>query len=106
MNKTEVIASIKNVMVNKRETVLVTTITGEQVWVPKNQFVEGSETVTFTMRKAGEKYTNRITKEEGVLKSDRNDLVGFGKQIVRKYSSLELIDRLVAGGITPSFSIA
>lgn len=102
--KTQIIASWKLVSSNNRDMYIVTTVDGETVWVPKNQFDTNAEIITFTPRKAGEKYVNSKG-EEGTLKSDRNDYVGAGKQIVKKFNSVELLDHVVSKGIVPTFAL-
>lgn len=109
---TELIAGYKHVTTPRGERVIVTTKSGATVWVPKNQFNEQVETITYTPMKAGDKYTSRTQKDETgaplvlELKSDQNQFVGQGAQIIQKYSSMDLIDRVLAAGKTPSFNLA
>jgi hypothetical protein len=103
--KTSLISSTKSVTVNGREMIVATLADGATVWIPKVQFDSSAESVTYNPRKAGEKYVTRDG-VEGVLKADRNDFVGAGKQVVRKYSALELIEALAAKGITPTFALS
>lgn len=103
--KTERIASFKLVTSQGREMYVVTTVSGQTVWVPKAQFDTNSEVVSYNSRKAGEKYIKKDL-TEGVLAADRNDFVGSGKQIVQKYSTLEIMDHLIAKGVTPTFAVS
>lgn len=108
---TELIASHKNVTARGRDMVIVTTKSNAIVWVPKNQFNEQAETISYTILKKGDKYTSRTPNEkgefeEGILKVDRNSFDGAGPQFVPKYSSMELVDRVLAAGKTPSFNLS
>ena len=102
---TELIASTKSVIANGRELVIVTTASGATVWVSKSQLDSSAEQISYDAKKAGAKY---ITKDgvEGVLKSDRNDFVGCGKQIIKKYDAKELLASVIAAGVTPTFSLS
>lgn len=108
---TELIAGYKHVTTPRGERVIVTTKSGEVVWVLKNQFNEQVETITYHKVKKGDKYTSRTQKDEnGValvleMKSDRNEFDCQGAQIIQKYSTMDLIDRVLAAGKTPSFSL-
>lgn len=117
---TELIASWKLVNSRGREMYIVTTITGKTVWVSKNNFDTNAEQITFKSLKKGDSVVaNRDSSTNGtdgkplylkgasiVLKEDQNEFVGCGKQIIKKYSSLEVIDHLVSKGVTPTFSMS
>lgn len=104
MNKTELIASQKPVISKGKDMIIVTTTLGNQVWVPKEQMDASAEQITYTPRKKGDKYINKDG-TEGALKDDRNDYVGTSKQIVRKYSTIEVLDHLASKGVTPTFAL-
>ena len=103
--KTELIASWKLVSAKGREMYIVTTNSGQTVWVPKHQFDTNAEQITYEIKKAGDAYVNSAG-EKTNLKADRNEFLGCGKQIVKKFSTLEIMDHLVSKGITPSFSMS
>lgn len=103
--KTELIASWKLVVAKGREMVIVTTVSGATVWVPKAQFDTNAETVSYTLRKAGEAYTNSAG-EAATLKADRNDYNGCGRQIVKKYDSVQLFTELHKLGIVPAINMS
>ena len=103
--KTELIASWKLVNANNREMYIVTTISGSVVWVPKAQFDTNAEQITYTMLKAGSDYTNSAG-DKAQLKADRNEFNGCGKQVVKKYSTLEILDHLANKGVTPTFALS
>ncbi len=102
---TELIASAKPVVATGRDMIIVTTASGATVWVTKSQFDPAAEQITYTVRKAGEKYIKK-DKTEGVLLADRNEYVGSSKQIVKKYDTLGIMDYLISKGVTPTFSLA
>lgn len=103
--KTEIVASWKLVTKDSRELYVVTTVSGAIVWINKANFDTNAETITYKVMKAGDEYT-KSDKTVGVLKADRNEFVGCGKQIVKKYNSVELLDHLIAKGITPTFAMS
>lgn len=103
--KTKLIASWKLVNANKREMYIVTTVDGDTIWVPKSQFDTNAEQITFTMLKAGSDYTNSAG-EPAKLKADRNEFNGCGRQIVKKFNSLEILDHLANKGVTPTFALS
>ena len=103
--KTELIASWKIVNSEGRELYLVTTVTGQSVWVPKAQFDSNAEQITYKSLKAGDTFIGK-DKVEGTLIKDRNEFVGCGKQIVKKYNSMEIMDHMIAKGVTPTFALS
>lgn len=105
MIKTELIASTKAVKVKDRQMIIVTTTSGAVIWVPQAQFDSASETISYTPRAKGEKYTKSDGKE-GTLLQDRNDFVGGAKQIVQKHSAKELLEFVISKGVTPTFSLS
>lgn len=99
---TEIIASWKKVTPTGGFTqYVVTTTSGATVWVPEKQFDSNAETISFEVMKAGDKYIKKDL-SEGVLKNDRNNFTGCGKQIVKKYSNVELFTELNKLGIQPN----
>lgn len=82
MNLTEKIASFKSVNTKTGEKVLVTTVSGAQIWVPKAQFAQSATNIRYTKRAKGDKYVNRTTGVEGILQSDQNDFVGISMDSV------------------------
>ena len=104
MLKTELIASWKLVNNGIRDMYIVTTVTGQSVWINKSQFDTNAEQVTYTVKKAGEEYV-KSDGTKGNLKIDRNEFNGCGRQIVKKFSSIEILDHLANKGITPQFSL-
>ena len=102
--KTEIIAGYKPVPTKKGNRVIVITQSGQQIWVLPEQHQADAETISYNPRKAGEKYTDKNGAEQA-LQADRNDLVAFGKQIVKKHSTLEVMDYLMSKGVTPAFNM-
>ena len=103
--KTQLIASWKQVNNGVRDMYIINTIDGEVIWVNKSSFDTNAEQVTFRVMKAGDEYTTK----DGVvekLKADRNEFLGCGKQVVKKFNSMEILDHLVAKGITPTFAMS
>ncbi len=85
--------------------IIVTTNSGAQVWVAKDQLAPSAETISYNALKAGDEYTDK----DGVVqkrKSAGNEFVGCGKQVVKKYDSKSILDHLIAQGITPTFSLS
>lgn len=105
MLKTELIASWSTATVSGREMYIVNTVSGAEVWVNKSKFDTNAEQVSYHIMKAGDKYT-KSDGTEGTLQKDRNEFKGAGKQVVKKYNSLEILDSLTAKGITPTFSLS
>ncbi len=103
--KTEIIASWKLVTKDSRELYVVTTVSGAIVWINKHNFDTNAETITYKPMKAGDKYT-KSDKTEGELKTDRNEFVGCGRQIIKKYTAVELMDHMIAKGVTPTFALS
>ena len=103
--KTEIIASWKLVTKDSRELYVVTTVSGAVVWVNKHNFDTNAETISYKAMKAGDEYT-KSDKSVGTLKSDRNEFVGCGRQIVKKFNSVELLDHMIAKGVTPTFALS
>lgn len=103
MNNTETIASAKLCMTKKGEQYLVTTVSGQQVWVPKHQYESNAETITYAVRKAGDKYiisSGENKGKEAVLKTDQNSFEGFGKR-----SKDDILASLFKQGFTPAIAI-
>ncbi len=103
--KTALIASWKLVIAKGREMIIVTTVNNDTIWVPKSQFDTNAEQITFKSLKKGSDYTN----SQGVvahLAADREEYIGCGKQIVKKFNSMELIDHMIAKGVTPTFAMS
>jgi hypothetical protein len=106
--KTELISSFKPV----GDSIIVVTATGETIWVPKSQFNESAEQISYREMKAGDEVV--LTKDSASgkkgdtikLKSDRNEFLGCGKQIVQKFSSRDMLDHLISKGITPTFALS
>lgn len=102
---TQLIASWKLVISKGRDLYIVTTTQGQTVWVPKNQFDSSAESITFKVLPIGTDYKS----SDGTMKktlAERNEFIGCGKQIVKKYSAVELLDHMQAKGITPTFSMS
>lgn len=75
---TEIIASAKPVVSKGRELVLVLTKSGAQIWVNKAQYSDKAVSVTYTSHKAGDKWLNTATGEEGVRTVASNTFEGLG----------------------------
>ncbi len=103
--KTQLIASWKLVNNGVKDMYIINTIGGDVVWVTKSQFDTNAEQITYKVMKAGDKYI-KSDKSEGVLTADRNEFLGCGKQIVKKYDSIELLDHMISKGITPTFAMS
>jgi hypothetical protein len=102
---TELISSWTTANYNGRDMYIVNTASGNTVWVPKSKFDTNAEQISYKTLKAGEKYT-KSDGTEGTLQKDRNEYVGAGKQVVKKYDSKELMEFLVSKNITPTFSLS
>lgn len=98
-------ASWKLVNNKGREMYIVTTISGAIIWVPKAQFDTNAEQITYSTMKAGDTYTNSKG-EAAKLKLDRNEFLGCGKQIIKKYDTKEILDHMIAKGVTPTFALS
>ncbi len=103
--KTELIASWSIATVLGKDMYIINTVSGAEVWVTKAKFDTNAEQVSYTTMKAGDIYT-KTDGTTGTLTKDRNEFKGAGKQVVKKFNSLEIIDNLVARGITPTFSLS
>lgn len=103
--KTKLIASWKLVSKNHNELYIITTVDGDTIWVPKSQFDTNAETITFELQPKGSKYIDK-NGVEGITTVDRNEFKGCGKQIVKKYSNVELFQELHKIGITPMVSLS
>lgn len=103
--KTEIIASWKLVLAKGREMYIITTTLGNTIWCTKNQFDSNAETITYQPLVKGTEYTNSKG-EKAQLQADRNEYIGSGKQIVKKYDAKEILDHLASKGITPTFSMS
>jgi hypothetical protein len=103
--KTELIASWKLVSTKNGDKYVVTTISGAEVWVAKSQFDTNAEQISYEFLKAGSDYTNKA----GVidkLKNDRNEFKGCGKQIVKKFNTMELLEKMAALEMKPTFALS
>lgn len=98
----EIIASKKSVLAKGKDMVIVTTVSGAQIWVPKAQD-DSAETVSYQPRKAGEKYVTKAG-VEGVLLQDRNDFKGFGKS-TKSDNAIKVYTALAALGIVPALAL-
>jgi len=94
----EIIASVKPVVAQGKNMVIVTTASGATVWVAKDQFNPNADTIQYNSRKKGEKYTDKENQQHE-LQSDRNEYVGSAK-----LSKLELLDYMAKIGVSPSFN--
>lgn len=103
--KTELIASWKLVETKNGQQYIINTYPGNTIWAKKEQFDTNSEQITFRSMKKGDKYT-KADKSEGVLKEDRNEFLGCGRQIIKKYSQLDIIDHMISKGIEPKFALS
>ena len=103
--KTEIIAGWKLVVTAKGEKLVVTTVSGATVWATKAQFDTNAEQITYTPMKAGDKYTDKAGVAQA-LKADRLEFVGCGRQIIKKFTSLEILDHMASKGITPQFALS
>lgn len=101
--KTELIASWVLANTENGEKYVVTTVEGNTIWVPKSKFDTNAEQITFKPMKAGDKYI-KSDKTEGILQKDRNEFLGCGKQIIKKFNTLEVMDYLISKGVEPKFS--
>lgn len=97
---TETIASTKNVNSGGRELVIVTTKSGQVVWVNKAQFDDKAETISFNQHKEGSTWKGRDGKE-GVRKTAFNEFVGTGKS-----SKFDVLDYIMSKGVTPTFALS
>lgn len=117
--KTELIAFHKLVTVQGVEKYIVTTVTGVEVWVRKQDFNEASETISYIPHKAGDTViANRDSKRMGAdgktplylkgasikLEKANNEFKGCSIQRVEKFSSIQIMDHLMAKGVTPQFA--
>lgn len=127
--KTEIIVGAKPVPT--KGLMLIHTESGQQLFVSDKAYNENAETVTYETHAAGSTFiatrdssrtmpnpdptTAGATpfvplyrKGQSVVRQkDSVEFVCFGaKQVVKKYSALELIDHMIAKGITPAFNLA
>lgn len=103
--KTEIIASWTTTVYKAVIYYIVTTVSNQTIWVPKDKFDTNAETITYESLEVGAPYTNKAGE---VLKRTKagNNFIGCGRQIVKKFSSVELMDHLVNKGITPQFNLS
>lgn len=94
MKKTEKIASVKPVVANGIEQVVITTVTGAVVWVKQSSFDDTKKAIVFDAKKAGDTWTNKATGETGELKADRNDFEGYS--VEEDFSRMEKQFELMA----------
>lgn len=99
---TELIASVKPVMVKGQELLLVVTKSAAQVWVPKAQFDTTANTISYTSHKAGDKFIGKDGVEQ-VYKTDGNRYEGSSSSKLE--STKELFLFLHSKGITPNISL-
>lgn len=95
---TELIATSKPVVSKGQQLVIVTTASGAEVWVNKDQFNPNADQISYNARKKGDKYIDKDKQEHTLLK-DRNDFVGTGK-----ISKFAMLDYMAKVGISPSLS--
>jgi len=102
--KTELIAAFKFLMVKGIEKVLITTVSGETIWVNKTQFDPSAETITYQVQPIGTPYKD---KTGAMVNSTQpfTQLIGFHKQVVKKLSAVELYTELAKVGITPAINV-
>lgn len=103
--KTEIIASWSITEYKSKSYYVITTISNQTIWVPKDKFDTNAETITYEALEVGAPYTNKAGEELKRTKAG-NNFIGCGKQIVKKFSSIELMDHLVNKGITPQFNLS
>mgnify|MGYP003644932845 CR=1 FL=1 len=103
--KTELIACFKHLLVKGVEKVLITTVSGAQIWVNKDQFDSTAEVVSYTVQPVGTKYTDKATGTEKETTSVSNQLNGFNKQVAKKFNAVELFAELQKIGITPAINV-
>lgn len=88
-----------------QDMIIVTTITGKEIWVIKTQFDTNAEQITYVEMKAGDTYTNKEGKPDK-LKADRNEFRGCGKQIIKKYDAMQMLDYMASKGMTNALSLS
>ncbi len=89
----------------KNDMIIVTTISGAEVWVNKHQFDTNAEQITYNVMKAGDEYTNK-TGDKATLVADRNEFKGCSKQIIKKYDAKEMLDYMASKGMTNALSLS
>jgi hypothetical protein len=102
---TEIISSWVSTTVDGKEMYVINTISGQVVWASKSKFDTNAEQITYEPMKAGDTYTKKDG-TIGTLAKDRNEFKGAGKQIVRKFDTMQILDHLVSKGIEPKFSLS
>lgn len=80
--------------------VLITTVTGKQIWVNENQFDAKAETVTYNAHEAGSSYVDKTSGETKQRVKAANEFVGTGKT-----TKFAVLDYLIAKGVTPTFAL-
>lgn len=100
---TEIIASVKGVVINNKELCIVTTMNGAEVWVPKTNMDQGAETVSYKHLEAGSEYTTKAGEVKQLTKA-RNELVGFGKA-TKADNAIKVFMALNAIGIVPAIAL-
>lgn len=96
---TETIAAAIAVNTASGPQMLLHTVTGVTVFVPKDKYDATAETVTYEVRKKGDKYVGKDGKE-GVILKDGTNFRGLGK-----LSKLAMIQALYAQGLNPTLAI-
>ena len=102
--KTEIIASWTTTLYKTAMYYVITTVNNAVVWVPKDKFDTNAETITYEALIAGSEYTDKL----GVVKKREkagNNFIGCGRQIVKKYDTMAIMDHLINKGVTPSFNM-
>lgn len=102
--KTELICAKKLLMVKGVEKYLVTTASGTQVWVNKDQFDSTAETITYQIHAIGSKYTDK-NGAEVTRTAPYVEFIGADVQRVKKVSAVELYAELSKLGITPAINV-
>ena len=73
---------------SNQEMIIVVTVTGQQVWVPKEQFNPDAETITYRKIPKGQVwFTDQSTGQPVIATADRTDFLALGKQQVKKFTS-------------------
>lgn len=109
--KTEIIAGFKPVVTTKGERIIITTVSGAQVWAKPEHINANHDTVTFIPRKKGDKIialadgANHKKGDTIELKADMNEFQCTGKQVAQLESFRSKMLVFQELGITPTLAM-
>ena len=119
MKKTELVQGARLFNTKNGMKYQITTASGDNIWVDESAYVQGAETITYEVHKPGDTFVaqkdSKGTDSEGkpfFLKGQTVtrlkggiDFICFGKQNVRQYSKMELINAILASNPEAKFAL-